>query len=284
MRLITWNIEHGRANARHRAGAGRARAHVLQTALNRIADYEPDVVTFQEVDRFQPRSYFTDQAQLIADTFRSRGFTWSHYVPSIVRLGLVRAPGLAVPGASWLPSFGNMMVSRSRPRQWKIADLGRAKLRWRTNGIPLPVPGENRTLLAARFGESAVSSPITVASTHLELQSAVARSQLNAAWKLTRSVGLPAVLLGDYNLSLQGTKVAVGAVTAEEPKRATSDLAVSQPTFPSVNPAYALDQALCSAGPGCSLDVVAVSTIELDVSDHNALVVDIEVDDDSHTD
>lgn len=280
MRLVTWNIEHGRANERHRSGAGRSRPDFLRDALHHIAEYEPDVVALQEVDRFQPRSYFADQAQLIANTLRPRGFTWSHYVPSIVRVGFVRVPGVSVPGAHLLPSFGNMMISRFRPRQWKVADLGRAKLRWRTSGVPLPVPGENRTLLAAHFAEQG----LTVAATHLELQSQVARAQLNTAWELTRSVGLPAVLLGDYNLSLEGTQVAVNAATARTAVTATGDLAVSQPTFPSIDPTHALDQALCGAGPDCSLDVVSVSTIELDVSDHNALVVDIEVDGDARTD
>lgn len=281
MRLITWNIEHGCANKRHREGAGRARPDFLRAALHRIAEYEPDVVTLQEVDRFQPRSYFADQAKLVNDTLQPYGFTWSHYVPSIVRVGFLRVPGVSVPGSRFLPSFGNMMISRVRPHQWKVADLGRAKLRWRAGGVPLPVPGENRTLLAARFGERTASLGMTVAATHLELESAMARSQLNKAWRLTRSIGIPAVLLGDYNLSLEGTRVAVDAETTNEPVTATGDLAVSQPTFPSIDPAHALDQALCTAGPDCSLNVVSVSTIELDVSDHNALMVDIEVETDA---
>ncbi|MDO5729737.1 MAG: endonuclease/exonuclease/phosphatase family protein [Actinomycetaceae bacterium] len=274
MRLITWNIQHGRTNTRHPAGAGRADPEFLTDALETVASYQPDHVLLQEVDRYQYRSGWADQPRLAFEALQPHGFTWFHYTPSIVRLGLLGINPTMVPAARSLPSFGNMILSRTTPQTWKVAHLGRARTRWVGGRLPHPIPGEHRALTAAHFADGDVA----VGTTHLELDSQVARTQLAKAWSLMRSFGSPAVLLGDFNLSPEGTYSAIGVNTTDSPIVADCEIVAAKPSFPATDPTIALDQAVCTLNDaGGELAINRVETLELPVSDHNALIVDISV-------
>lgn len=276
MRLITWNIQHGRTNARHRFGAGRTEPEFLRDALETVASYQPDHVLLQEVDRYQFRSHWANQPRVAFETLERYGFTWSHYTPSIVRLGLLTLNPAMVPAARHLPSFGNMILSRRQPHQWKIARLGRGRTRWVGGRPPHPIPGEHRCLIAARFA----NPDFTVATTHLELDSPVARQQLATAWELVRSFNVPAALLGDFNLSPEGTHAAIGVKATDSPATTDCHIVAATPSFPATDPTTALDQAVCTLNDtGGELAITRVKTLELPVSDHNALIVDLSVHD-----
>ena len=132
MRIVTWNIQHGRANftafegsftafegsgalapegpasgeqtpARSRGekraevpqqkgNEGRVDAHVLAESVRQLARLQPDAIAFQEVDRFQPRSNWLNTPEVIA---RALPGYWFHYAPMFI--GFAGGPRIAPP-------------------------------------------------------------------------------------------------------------------------------------------------------------------------------------------
>ncbi|MDT3766487.1 endonuclease/exonuclease/phosphatase family protein [Gleimia hominis] len=132
MRIVTWNIQHGRANfaafegsftafegsgapapkgpalgqqtparsgneiraeIRHpRGSAGRVDADLLAESVRQLARLQPDAIAFQEVDRFQPRSNWLNTPEVIA---RALPGYWFHYAPMFI--GFAGGPRIAPP-------------------------------------------------------------------------------------------------------------------------------------------------------------------------------------------
>jgi endonuclease/exonuclease/phosphatase family metal-dependent hydrolase len=196
------------------------------------------------------------------------GVDW-RYVPTLT----------GTPGGLWRPAseddpptpedsaYGIALFSK-RPVQW-----------WRTLRLPPPssrmrapvlVPGTKRWTWIADEPRVAVCARIslggcdvTVATTHLSFVPAWNAWQLRRLVRALRGLPGPYLLMGDLNL----------------PGRLPPMLAGWQPlvrgkTFPAHQPRLQLDHVLAS--PWSSWNATGGEVVELPVSDHRAVVVDVE--------
>lgn len=221
---------------------------------------EADVLALQEIDRFQARSGCVDQTAAVAEGMGAAAW---RFEPALV----------GEPGATWRaagdgdgagePGYGVGLVSRLPVRAWHVVRLRAAKVR-----APVAVPGgrgrfillpdEPRVALAAEV--ESPYGPLAVATTHLSFVPGWNLAQLRRVTRHLAALGLPCVLLGDLN------------VPGRLPARATGWRALARArTFPGASPSMQLDHAL---GHGLLPVVRAVSTPELALSDHRALVLE----------
>ena len=253
MRLVTFNVLHGRSPEDGRVDIDRFAAAVKSL--------DTDVLALQEVDHNQPRSANSDLTAVAAESMGARdqrfvaamsgtpGATWS------------AATGQEQPDAT---AYGIALLSRYPVTAWKVLRLPVPPVRlpmWfrSTRRLGL-VRDEPRVAVTAR-----VRTPrgeLTVANTHLSFVPGWGRHQLRT---LVRSLGetRPLVLMGDLNMS----PAAATAATRMEP------LATAR-TFPSEAPTRQLDHVLAR---GLEAWVVSGSGARrLPVSDHRALVADLD--------
>jgi endonuclease/exonuclease/phosphatase family metal-dependent hydrolase len=255
LRFGTFNLLHGQGVA-----SGAARETDLRDAA---AALDADVLGLQEVDRGQPRSGKTDQAAVVAEVLDS---PWWRFAPALT----------GTPGQRWAPAdplsdpvgpaYGIALVSRLRVLHWLAASFPAAPMR-----LPLNVAGrrgltrvadEPRTALAAVV--VGPDGPFTVATAHLSFVPGWNVRQLRAIVRWLATMPPPQVLLGDLNMPAS----LPGALTRWVELART-------PTYPSWRPRVQLDHAL---GRGLGHDAVrAVMARRLSVSDHCALVLDIDM-------
>jgi endonuclease/exonuclease/phosphatase family metal-dependent hydrolase len=253
VRVGTFNLLHGRSVA-----DGTVDADALRASIGQI---DVDVLAVQEVDRDQPRSHGVDQTAVVADTM---GADHSRFVPTVS----------GIPGGEWSPvvdgqpptgsAYGIGLVSRLPVSRWYERRFGPAPV-----GMPLVVPGakglthvddEPRAAVAAVVETDGGS--VTVIATHLSFVPGWNVAQLRAVVRWARSMPAPRVLLGDLNLPAR----AVSLATRWTP-------AVRAATYPSWRPRVQFDHVLLdrvAAQPG------SARTIRLPVSDHLALVADLD--------
>src|SRR5690606_39037070 len=107
LRLVTFNIQHGLGPG------GRCDRHRPARA---VGELDPDILALPEVDRYQPRSGFVDQARLCADAM---GATDYRYLPTVA--GWMSAPGLRwrAHGDERLPAYGIALATRLPVRAWR---------------------------------------------------------------------------------------------------------------------------------------------------------------------
>ena len=254
MRLATFNLLSGRS-----LPDGIVRTEDLVAAATAL---DADVVGLQEVDRLQERSGGVDQTGVVAAALGAR---WSRFVPAVD----------GTPGASWTasalddgddstgPSYGVGLVSRLPVLSWRVRRFGPAPF-----GLPLLVPGskgltrvpdEPRLALAAVVEGPA--GPMTVVTAHLSFVPGWNVRQLRAITRWAASMPAPRFLVGDLNLP--------GAV----PRLVTGWAQLARvPTYPSWRPRVQFDHVLADR----PTPVVAARALRLPVSDHCALVVDLE--------
>ena len=254
MRVATFNLLSGRS-----VTDGQVRAADLTAAATAL---DADVVGLQEVDRAQDRSCGVDQTALVAEAL---GAGWSRFVPAVD----------GTPGGDWTasrwddgslaegPGYGIGMVSRLPVLSWRVRRFGPAPL-----GMPLLVPGsrgltrvpdEPRIALAAVVQSPA--GPMTVINAHLSFVPGWNVRQLRAIARWARSLPAPRLLLGDLNLP--------GAV----PRLVTGWTQLARvPTYPSWRPRVQFDHVLADT----PMPVTAVQALPLEISDHCALVVDLD--------
>lgn len=255
MRLATFNLLSGRSLT-----DGGIRATDLTAAA---AALDADVVGLQEVDRAQDRSAGVDQTALVADAL---GAGWSRFVPALD----------GTPGGAWSasrtddgalslgPSYGVGLVSRLPVLSWRVRRFGPAPF-----GMPLYVPGnrglthvpdEPRLALAAVVDGPA--GPFTVLTAHLSFVPGWNVRQLRAVVRWAAALPGPRLLVGDFNLP--------GAV----PRLVSGWTQLARvPTYPSWKPRVQLDHVLADR----PTPVAAARALRLPVSDHCALVVDVDL-------
>lgn len=248
LRLVTFNIQHGLGPG------GRCDRHRLARA---VGELDPDILALQEVDRYQPRSGFVDQARLCADAM---GATDYRYLPTVA--GWMSAPGLRwrAHGDERLPAYGIALATRLPVRAWRRWRLPLAS-RW-VGPAQLGID-EPRGALAADVVTP--SGTITVCATHLSSRGGNAAVQLPWLSTRLRAAPRPLVLLGDLNLRDRRP----GGLTGWRPLAATR-------TFPVDRPRFQLDHVLVddaadlrTANPPRAVDT--------GLSDHRALLVDVAV-------
>ncbi|MDQ6726372.1 MAG: endonuclease/exonuclease/phosphatase family protein [Actinomycetota bacterium] len=261
MRLASFNVLHGRSLADGEVSTSR-----LAGACATLA---ADVLGLQEIDRGQHRSGGVDQTAAVAEA--TGAVAW-RFEPALI----------GEPGAAWRAAvdgdhhgppvdgggpaqagYGVGIVSRLPVRAWHVVRLRAARVRapvyvpGRRGGLIL-LPDEPRVALAAEV--DGPSGPLVVASTHLSFVPGWNVVQLRRVTRALAALGLPCVLLGDFNMP--------GGI----PAWTTGWRALAKVrTFPAAKPSMQIDHAL---GHGHLPEVGAGSAVELALSDHRALVVD----------
>lgn len=254
LRVATFNLQHGR----------RADGTVdLDRLTAAVVSLDADILALQEVDRAQPRSGNADLASLIAKATGAR--SW-HFQPVLRGVAgqdaLVRANG---DEGSDVPTYGIALLSRYEVTDWKSLRLPRLPVRhpYRSAGRWVRVNEEPRSAMLAMINTPL--GPLTMINTHLTI---VPGSRIRQLRRLARSVRRfpdPVVIAGDLN------------VAAPWPTRVTRYRSLATtPTFPANQPVRQIDHLLTR---GWAVRTHTVSTPELDVSDHRALVVDLVADD-----
>ena len=253
MRLVTFNILHGRSPERAEVD--------IDTFAEAIASLDADVLALQEVDRNQERSGRADLTAVAAEAMDA-----DHH--------LFVAALAGSPGATWTAAtgeeqpdeaaYGIALLSRCPVTSWEVVRLpvvaGPAPTRFPGKRWPTFVREEPRVAMAARI-ESPLG-PLTVANTHLSFLPWWHGHQLRSLVRALRRAPRPLLLTGDFNMD--GAKAA--RVSGMKP------LGDRCPTFPVEAPHRQLDHVLADGFAG----EVRASVRRLPVSDHLALVIDIE--------
>ena len=150
--------------------------------------------------------------------------------------------------------YGNLLLCRG-----ELADVEHVKLPRDSRREP-----RGAILATARLPESAV--PVSVAATHLGVTRAEALRQLGYLLNVTGRRPAPRLLMGDLNLGPETVGPACEGAGLEV---VDPDL----PSFPADEPEYRIDHI---AVVGMAVD--SVSVVEGPVSDHRAVIAEVEVD------
>lgn len=253
MRLATFNILHGRSADDGVVDLDRFRAAVR--------DLDADVLALQEVDLDQPRSQLADLTAVAAEAM---GAVSSRFVAALA----------GTPGATWMAatgreqpgtaSYGVALLARYPVRRWQVLRLARIPIHvpvyLRQPGKVIVIKEEPRAVAIAELDTPA--GPLTVASTHLSFVPGWNIVQLRRLWRDLRALPGPRVLMGDLNM------------VPPMPSRLTGMRSLAAVhTFPHDKPIRQLDHVLSD---DAALQVTAFQALRLPVSDHRALVVDVE--------
>jgi endonuclease/exonuclease/phosphatase family metal-dependent hydrolase len=257
-RLASFNVLHGRSLA-----DGSASAAGLASAC---ASLDADVLGLQEVDRGQERSGLADQPAAVAGAVGA--VDW-RFVPTLVGSpgGIWRPASAEEQSASDEAAYGIAMFSRLPVQWWRVLRLPPPSTRMRA---PVLVPGtsrwkwisdEPRVAICARL--SIGECDVTVATTHLSFIPAWNAWQLRRLVRALRGLPGPYLLMGDLNLPGRLPPLLAGWTPL-----------VRGRTFPAHAPRLQLDHVLASPWSGWS--ATGERVVELPVSDHRAVVVDVE--------
>ncbi|PZS32005.1 MAG: endonuclease [Pseudonocardiales bacterium] len=262
MRVVTFNVLHGRSLSDGEVDADRYQAE--------IAGLDADVLGLQEVDRAQPRSGRSDLAALAARAVggKAAGDAAAYrFVPAV----------MGTPGEAWTaategdaervdePSYGVALVTRLPVRSWHTVLLRGAPMR---SPILVPGSGKARMLLVRDEPRALVAAvvegpagPMTVATTHLSFVPGWNVWQLRRVCRELRRLPAPRILLGDLNIpgGLAGT------ISGWQ-------LLARAATYPGPEPQLQLDHVL---GDGRLPDVAGARARAMAISDHRALIVDL---------
>jgi endonuclease/exonuclease/phosphatase family metal-dependent hydrolase len=253
MRIATFNILHGRSPADGEVDVDRL--------AGAVRELDADVLALQEVDRDQPRSRGADLTAVAAEAM---GAVDSQFVAALS----------GTPGGTWMAAtgdeqpgsaaYGIALLSRHPVVSWRVVRLptlrGRGPVWFRDSKRAAIVRDEPRVAVAAVVEGPA--GQLTVANTHLSFV------PFWNSWQLRRLVGSlagtrePLVLVGDLNMEPEQAQ----RVSGLRPLAAGL-------TFPAEAPARQLDHVLVR---GACRATGPASTVQLPLSDHRALVVDVD--------
>jgi endonuclease/exonuclease/phosphatase family metal-dependent hydrolase len=239
MRVVTWNIAGGRQE-----GTSTIDLAAVQAGVHAL---DADVLAIQEVDRQLARSGRADQPRAIAEAL-GPGWSW-WYAPALVGDDFRPLSG-PDPGG---PAYGILLLSR-------LPVEGVEQRRFPPAG-----GGEQRTALVAtvRVG----SRPVTVAATHLSNKLGYNVRQLRELQGILAARPAPRLLLGDLNLRSTALPLASQRGWPE---------AGRGNTIPNSRPTRQLDHVLRN-DPAGLLRPAGARVVAAPVSDHRALVVDLDV-------
>ena len=252
MRLVTFNVLHG---------ASTDGVVDLERFARAVVALAPDVLALQEVDRGQERSHRADLAQVAAEAM---GATTTRFVAAMT----------GDPGPTWrpasrtldptAPAYGVALLSRYPVVGWRDLHLPRIAppvLRIRRDPRRLALAHEElRAAVIARL--ETPEGPLLVASAHLSFFPGWSHVQLYALRRALTAARGPAVLMGDLNMTPRPAR----AITRFRPL-------ASALTFPNDLPRSQIDHVLARGRVG---DVVDARAVELPMSDHRALVVELD--------
>lgn len=253
MRLVTWNILHGRSLQDGRVDVGRF--------ADAVAALDADVLALQEVDRFQERSGGADLTAVAAEAMGAREHRFVAALAGTPGATWVAATGEEQPDAA---AYGIALLSRHPVRDWRVVRLpplpAPVPMTFPSRRRPTLVRDEPRVALGAVV--DAPTGPLAVVSTHLTFVPGWNAVQLRRLVRRTRGLGSPLALMGDLNLD--------AAAAARWSGLAPLARAA---TFPVEAPVRQLDHVLVTPEPA-AWGAARVTSVALPVSDHRALVVD----------
>jgi endonuclease/exonuclease/phosphatase family metal-dependent hydrolase len=251
MRVVTFNILHGRSPVDDRVDLDRYAAA--------IAALDADVLALQEVDRNQPRSEGADLTAVAAEAMGARD---QRFVAALS----------GSPGATWTAAtgeeqpdsaaYGIALLTRYPVRSWEVVRLAalpmRVPMRFSGSWWPELVRDEPRVALVAT-----VDTPygqVHVVNTHLSFLRGWNGRQLRSLRHSLQHHRGPLLLVGDLNMG----PARAAALTRMRPL-------ATGPTFPADDPREQLDHVLLAGDLGTHS---AGSTHRTGLSDHRALAVD----------
>ena len=254
LRFGTLNLLHGLA-----VETGQVLETDLRTAA---AAVDTDVLGLQEVDRGQPRSGKSDQAGVVADELDA---PWWRFAPALTGTPQGRWTQTDPLGDTPGPAYGVALVSRLRVLQWAARRFPAAPIR-----LPLNVAGRRGLTRVADEPRVALAAivvgpdgPFTVATAHLSFVPGWNVRQLLSVTRWLSTLPGPRLLIGDLNLP--------GRLPGELTRWAELGRA---PTYLSWRPRVQWDHVL---GHGIGNSAVrAVAAQRLAISDHSALIVEID--------
>lgn len=257
---MTWNLLHGICPDDGLVDAGRLRESA--------AALDADVLCLQEVDRHLPRSGGVDQAAAVAEAMDAAAW---RFEPAIAGdpdgawspIGADRAPdgayGIAL--ASRLPVLSWHTLALTPPPVPAVmpGSVPRQTGRGGRLGRPQVIRDLPRVVLAAVVETR--RGPMTVGCCHLTYVQGWNVGQLRRALALLRPLPAPRFLLGDFNMS--------GRLPALASR--WRPLARAR-TFPAWRPLIQIDHVLAEG----YVDVLGSSVRQLPVSDHRAVLVEVD--------
>jgi endonuclease/exonuclease/phosphatase family metal-dependent hydrolase len=257
LRVATFNMLHGQS-----LRDGSTNPAALCAAVREI---DADIIGIQEVDRHLDRSGGVDQPTVVAEAL---GAAHVCFVPTLT----------AVPGTPgrWRPVLGDAPLERG---QYGIALVSRYPLRnvrvYRFPaapfGLPLLVPGRRLPMRVPDEPRAAVAAladtpygPITVVTTHLSFMPGWNVRQLRTIVHWVADLPAPRLLAGDLNMP------------GPLPRTVSGWQQLTRlPTYPAARPTVQFDHVL---GWRIGRQAVAdAASLQLPVSDHRALAVDLDV-------
>lgn len=252
MRIATFNILHGRSPVDDQVDTDR-----FVEAVKRL---DADVLGLQEVDRNQPRSRHADLTALAAEAM---GASEHRFVAALS----------GTPGATWSgatgddqpdsAAYGCALLTRYPVHGWRVVRLPgfptRAPHRFHGRRRPAWVHDEPRVAVVADMDTP--GGALRVACTHLSFLPWWNGVQLAMLKRALGDPDHPRVLLGDLNMRPGRAIRATGLRPL-----------VEGPTFPQHAPDQQIDHILASPG----LRSAGGGPVRLPVSDHCALVADLE--------
>jgi endonuclease/exonuclease/phosphatase family metal-dependent hydrolase len=252
MRLATFNILHGRSL--------RDGVVDLDRLGSAVRSLDADILALQEVDREQPRSHLADLTAVAAEAMGAVSHRFVAALSGTPGATWIAATGDDVPSSA---AYGISLLSRYPARSWQVLRLPRIPVRFPL-WLPEPrkmivVHDEPRPVAIGTF--ETPDGPLVVANTHLSFVPAWRRLQLQRIRRDLAAVPGDLVLMGDLNMPDPGPETITGFVSLAH-----------HPTFPAVAPLRQLDHILVRGHLGA---VTASSAVELPLSDHRALVVDV---------
>lgn len=250
MRVATFNILNGRSTVDDRVDEHRF--------ANAIRTLDADLLGLQEVDRNQPRSQHADLAAIAADAM---GATHHLFVAALAGTPIAWSAATGEEQAD-AAAYGIALLSRYDVVGWRVVRLAGAPAavphpfegRW----LPTWVRDEARVAVVAE-----VEGPrgrVDVVTTHLSFLRPWNGHQLRRLMAALQPREHPLLLLGDLNMGPRAARRLTGMASL-----------ATGATFPSRAPRKQLDHIL-GDGTLRPRDALAV---ELPVSDHRALVVDL---------
>jgi endonuclease/exonuclease/phosphatase family metal-dependent hydrolase len=253
VRVATFNILHGRSPADDQVDVDRF-AEAVQSL-------DADLLGLQEVDRNQPRSQHSD---LTATAAKAMGAVDHRFVAALS----------GTPGATWLAAtgdeqpdsaaYGIAFLSRFPVVGWQVVRLPPVPTKvpqmFRGQRRPEWVRDEPRVAVVAEV--DAPTGRLRVVTTHLSFLRWWNGRQLKLLMRSVPTGPEPLILMGDLNMGAR----TVDKLTGMRPL-------ASGVTFPAHAPHEQLDHILTSDH---QLVKMTDAVVELPLSDHRALVVDVE--------